>query len=1193
MPAANFYRGGLAFFTNNTADVSTNAVERMRIDQSGNVGIGTFTPSSTLDVSGDLSVQGQSTFNSNATMSYGASLDFNNDQNQLSGKISVSSSKILDISNSEGVSIPSDVKGNLTLTTGYLSRDTPDSSGSDVPHGYLVGNYIFDASYVGKKSYPIFALDDNSFKQPSHTSLGDFYGIGYTQNNNTFISAGDPSSNWGMYVSAEGKVGSFIDGGQGADSFFNPEGGKVGIGTKGPSQKLDVNGNILANSYLIDNTKGIFGGPGNAQLLLSVNGAQSPALRVLSNSNIAIGHDDGAPSLLTIGNSINSNSSHDSTAFDSGTKILLGNQGSNTTGEDGSYYVIGFGAFESSIVNSPAGKYPAAYIGYQQQGYIDQTGYGDLVFGTKDNTGKAGTEATERMRITKDGRIGIANSNPQATLHVKGEVVIDSDVSIGSSINDGRLTIKTPGNGTGPNPNFAANKALSIIDANKNGTYVNIGTSSYGTSAAFGLNWFNSNTNIANPTDVDNALVLTCFKGHNKVGLNTIPWGYEYDPILHIESKFNNGDPGINGGTMLQHPQVLIAANPTDPGAGNNNQYATLELKGSYVGSNGSGSGTITYGAGIRVGYGDIANRYHGNLELYTTEPSSNERKTRLTVGNNGNVGIGTNSPNAKLEIIGDTGNRPLAIENTFADYPSILCRGSAISNNSYNFVLNGTLPGTSGYTQNGATHFINGPSRNDDNGPLTYTIRNDSGDLALGGVGDEPGIYIARTSRNVGIGTYPSNPSAKLNVQGDYSTGDWIKCTYPENTWSSPTLYNNTYFFSTENTGSVSLQGSGFNEVKIGPGGIGIGYEPPAFARGGADSLVCSGKVGIGTNSPSAALEVNGDINFTGNLIQNGTAYSTTKWTTSSTDIYYNTGNVGIGTTNPEYPLHVNSSKADANNESFVSTPMLWFYPTQPQSYGGTGTLSSALIQYQTGSPVSITGGTSIYTVGAIVSEVGIAAGSDKRIKTNIIDVPDNLALEQVRNIDVRYYEYKDKVKKGTEKTIGFIAQQVKEIVPSAVSIQKNIIPNEMRIIESPSWTTITDSSGINTYKLTISDLSDNSGNTLYRFYVVNDLSGNDVCQKEIKSLDTEPKSFIFKEKWTNVFLYGKQVDDFHILDKQKLFAVNFSATQEIDRIQQGEKTKLKAAESKIVTLENEVSTLKTQLAQVLARLDALENSN
>ena len=537
MPAANFYRGGLAFFTNNTADVSTNAVERMRIDQSGNVGIGTSSPSSTLDVSGDLkvtgdlSVQGQSTFNSNATMNYGASLLLKN-QNSASANISVDSNNILKISNSEGVSIPSDVKGNLTLTTGYLSRDTPDSSGTDVPHGYLVGNYLSEASGVGKKSYPIFALDDNLFKQSSHTSLGDFYGIGYTQNNNTFISAGDPSSNWGMYVSAEGKVGSFIDGGQGADSFFNPEGGKVGIGTKGPSQKLDVNGNILANSYLIDNTKGIFGGPGNAQLLLSVNGAQNPALRVLSNSNIAIGHDDGAPSLLTIGNSINSNSSHDSTAFDSGTKILLGNQGSNTTGEDGSYYVIGFGAFESSIVNSPAGKYPAAYIGYQQQDYTDQTGYGDLVFGTKDNTGKAGTEAKERMRIVS-----------------------------------------------------------------------------------------------------------------------------------------------------------------------------------------------------------------------------------------NGYVGIGTNSPNAKLEIIGDTGNRPLAIENKTV-YPSILCRGNAIATDSYNYFLNGTVPGTAGYVQTGAVHFINGPQRDADNGALTYTIRNDSGDLALGGKYNEaPGIYIVRESHNVGIGT--SNPSAALSVAG------------------------------------------------------------------------------------------------------------------------------------------------------------------------------------------------------------------------------------------------------------------------------------------------------------------------------------------------------------------------------------------------------------------------------------------
>ena len=330
---------------------------------------------------------------------------------------------------------------------------------------------------------------------------------------------------------------------------------------------------------------------------------------------------------------------------------------------------------------------------------------------------------------------------------------------------------------------------------------------------------------------------------------------------------------------------------------------------------------------------------------------------------------------------------------------------------------------------------------------------------------------------------------------------------------------------------------------------------------------MLTNGYVGINNTNPSKALDVYGDVRCD---------------VLTSAGLHITSGYVGIGTADPDYPLHITSTFTLYNNYSFINPPITYFYATQPVNL---------LIKPTNQTP--LTGGTSIYAVGAVVSEVAFAAVSDKRIKTNIIDVPDNLALEQVRNIDVRYYEYKDKVKKGTETTIGFIAQQVKEIVPSAVSIQKNIIPNEMRIIESPSWTTITDSSGINTYKLTISDLSDNSGNTLYRFYVSNDQSGNDECQKEIKSLDTEPKSFIFKEKWTNVFLYGKEVDDFHILDKQKLFAVNFSATQEIDRIQQAEKTKLEAAESKIVTLENEVSTLKTQLAQVLARLNALENSN
>ena len=39
-----------------------------------------------------------------------------------------------------------------------------------------------------------------------------------------------------------------------------------------------------------------------------------------------------------------------------------------------------------------------------------------------------------------------------------------------------------------------------------------------------------------------------------------------------------------------------------------------------------------------------------------------------------------------------------------------------------------------------------------------------------------------------------------------------------------------------------------------------------------------------------------------------------------------------------------------------------------------------------------------------------------------------------------------KIKYQRGTDTTIGFIAQQVKEHMPIAVSMQKDIIPDEMR---------------------------------------------------------------------------------------------------------------------------------------------------
>ena len=95
---------------------------------------------------------------------------------------------------------------------------------------------------------------------------------------------------------------------------------------------------------------------------------------------------------------------------------------------------------------------------------------------------------------------------------------------------------------------------------------------------------------------------------------------------------------------------------------------------------------------------------------------------------------------------------------------------------------------------------------------------------------------------------------------------------------------------------------------------------------------------------------------------------------------------------------------------------------------------------------------------------------------------------------------------------------------------------------------------------ELIIHDLSDNSGNQLYKFMVSNDLSGN-ICsdEKEIEVLSDKnnPKKFIFDQSYNHIFLWGKYVNDFHALNKDRIFVMIHAAVQEIDRIQQAEKNK------------------------------------
>ena len=224
----------------------------------------------------------------------------------------------------------------------------------------------------------------------------------------------------------------------------------------------------------------------------------------------------------------------------------------------------------------------------------------------------------------------------------------------------------------------------------------------------------------------------------------------------------------------------------------------------------------------------------------------------------------------------------------------------------------------------------------------------------------------------------------------------------------------------------------------------------------------------------------------------------------------------------------------------------------------------------------------------------------SDNRIKDNIVDIDDSVALQQVRDIPCRNYTYKDTNRRGTDSTPGFIAQEVESVYPLAVSTYTECIPNEYRLLND--YTLVETTIVINptepviesTYtepepepeyywKLTVNDLTDFSTTNRYRFKFSDETTfdyNNGMNNKVfLECIDGEPNSFLVTKQWTHIFLYGKEVSDFKKIDKAKIFTLHHSAIQQLDKTQTAEQLKIVTLESKVATLESELAAIKTHL--------------
>ena len=203
--------------------------------------------------------------------------------------------------------------------------------------------------------------------------------------------------------------------------------------------------------------------------------------------------------------------------------------------------------------------------------------------------------------------------------------------------------------------------------------------------------------------------------------------------------------------------------------------------------------------------------------------------------------------------------------------------------------------------------------------------------------------------------------------------------------------------------------------------------------------------------------------------------------------------------------------------------------------------------------------------------------AYSDRRIKEDIKDIDDVSALNVLRKIKPKTYKYKLQPHKGT--VYGFIAQDVREVLPYATNLTKLSAPFDREKFVNA---TILENGVVNLDK-PCNELE--IGKNAY-FYYESSTSTRDFEVTEI----TSPTQFRVRidegvSEWIgNTILVGKEVDDFHGIDKDAIFTVATAALQEVDR-------QLQAEKAKTYELLKKVELLEMSHTSLIQRIEALEN--
>ena len=836
--AIQMYGNEMRFYTNGQSN------QRMVIDSSGNVGIGTTSPAFKLDVNGDgirslRSSSGWAGWFENTASSSGVVVTAGVDSGDAP----------LLIRKQDGTELFS-VRGNGTswFNNGNVGIGTTspiqtfDLNGVAYFRGgtaadFGVGDTPSDTAIIIDEGDYIYTRDNNNLRKLIGKSGSDIIYIGQT--GTSLIDGISLQSGQSGYVS-------IVNGDNGEYARFT--GGSLGIGTTSPTRTLHVVGGDSGTGTHIAHFEGRFGvvgmyirGDGNVGI-----GTTSPIseLHVVGSARVVTNDSAGGDTLIGAINGVSNgyriltNTSNEITySWNTGDNVQAvtinnsGNVGIGTTSPENRLHLLTSTTDTTQQLLIQNGSTGDAAIKFNISGKTYSLGIDnsdDDKF--KLSAGNLGTN--DRLVVDSSGNVGIGTTSPQQKLDVNGNAYINGILYVSGtdpyiwSVGTNALRIKhTDGQtmyirpdesgivsffegSSGQSVNFMTSTP-SVNDTSNNSTSLKMQTRS---KTSGGTNQSRTSTIIHKTTDISNNVTQLEFTGASK---------YYFDNTTNF-----NGDTTSYGYLQsygwLYHRQNIVVLNKAANG------WVT------WAGRNTSGTETVI----------DLA--YIGTLSTSGSVTFSNYASGLLQVDANGLVSVDSSSYSTFSGDYADLTNKP-SIPVSGTDFDPVG------TDNSTDVSL--VTTNASYLTLNGQEITLNKPTLGELNGGTTagYLQTDSSGNITAGTITTSDTLNDVTTNGNTTTnsitvgGLFASGSGTVFKVNPNNTAKEWyIDSTNPDQLKKEGNLILSADPGNTHASTNINFNIDNANKMR----------------------LQSDGKLGIGTTSPAYLLDVAGTIRATGDVI-------------------------------------------------------------------------------------------------------------------------------------------------------------------------------------------------------------------------------------------------------------------------------------------------------------------------------------